>query len=196
MPHEWAGGYHVGMFSYELRKKGDGVITYTLGTGVRIICAIFALVLLLGIVGAFRAEGFAPSALLPILLCIMLFLVPFYRDEWRFDNNKREALCVYGLGPLSSKRIFAYDDIDAIEIHHFHKGIADGSSSIKPSWRHKEMAALRIRLSGDVLETVNIEVVPARRQGLKLERTANMLASATGLALEIDKEALAPGFRR
>ena len=109
----------MGMFSYELRKKGDGVITYTLGFGVRSICAIFALVLLLGIVGTFRAEGFAPSALLPILLCIMLFLVPFYRDEWRFDNNKREALCVYGLGPLSSKRIFAYDDIDAIEIHHF-----------------------------------------------------------------------------
>lgn len=184
------------MFSYELRKKGEGVITYALGTGVRIISAIFALVLLLGIVGTFKADGFAPSAIIPMLFCIILFLVPFYRDEWRFDNNKREAVCLYGLGPLSSKRVISYDDIDAIEIHHFHKGIADGVESVKPGWRHKEMAALRIRLRGDVVEEVNIEVVPAKRQGLNLERMANRLASATGLALDIDKEALVRGFRR
>ena len=58
------------------------------------------------------------------------------------------------------------------------------------------MSQLSIVALDEMTGRLSMETVPARKYGLKLERTANLIASFTGLRLSIDKAALETGFRR
>ena len=106
------------------------------------------------------------------------------------------AVCVFGLGPFCSRDEYRFDDVQMIAIRHFHKGIPDGSTVIRPSWRHKEMSSLRLVMDDETGRHVNIEVVPAKRHGLRLETMANAIAAYTHLPLDIDRQTLERGLRR
>ena len=106
------------------------------------------------------------------------------------------AVCVFGLGPFCSRDEYRFDDVQMIAIRHFHKGIPDGSTAIRPSWRHKEMSSLRLVMDDETGRHVNIEVVPAKRHGLRLETMANAIAAYTHLPLDIDRQTLERGLRR
>ncbi len=183
------------MFSYNLRKKSDTKLVYSLSAGIRILSFVFALILVTGIISAASEEGFTLSLIIPSVFIAVLFLIPFYRDEWIFDNVKEEAVCVFGLGCFVKRQVLAYSEIDCVEIRHFYKGIREGSSA-RPTWRNREMSQLSIVALDEMTGRLSMETAPARKYGLKLERTANLIASFTGLRLSIDKAALETGFRR
>ena len=183
------------MFKYQLRKKGDGCLVYGPGVAVRIVSLLFAILLIIGSFSAVGELGFSPSFIIPAVFTLALLLVVFWHDEWIFDNAAGTAVSVLGIGPFAKRTVTSYGEILCIEIVHFHKGIADGSTAIKPGWRHKEMAALRLRLDSQTGSRASIEIVPAKREGLALERKANIIAAHTGLPLEVDRSALSAGFR-
>ena len=184
------------MFAFALRKTKDGRLVYSLSMWMRILCLVFSIVLFSGLVSALMDLGFSISYLFPTVLAVAMLLVAFYRDEWIFDAKKGCAVCVFGLGPFCSRDEYRFDDVQMIAIRHFHKGIPDGSTAIRPSWRHKEMSSLRLVMDDETGRHVNIEVVPAKRHGLRLETMANAIAGYTQLPLDIDKQALERGLRR
>ena len=184
------------MFPYVLRKTRDGRLVYTLAIWMRVFCLIFSLVLMLGMVSAVMEAGFSLSYLVPLTLALFSFLICFYRDDWSFDSRLGQAVGIFGIGPFVKREVHRFDEIHMIAIRHFHKGIPEGSTAIRPSWRHKEMSSLRLVMDDETGRHVNIEVVPAKRHGLRLETMANAIAGYTQLPLDIDKQALERGLRR
>lgn len=183
------------MFRYRVHRKKDGRIVYSTTIVTRIFALAFAIVLALGF-ASYLAEGLlSASAIVPVIFAILFLLVAFYRDEWIFDNTGRTATSITGLGPVVKRTVHSYDEIECIAVRHFYKGIAEGSASIRPSWRHKEMSSLRLNFDDEGADYVNIEIGTAKREGLRIEELAKTLARLTGLALDIDRSVLETGLR-
>lgn len=179
--------------SYTLKRK-EGRIVYSPSIVVKVISLLFAILLLLGFIGSI-SSGFELTMLIPLFLCLVLFIIPFYKDAWVFDNSAHAVMITYGFGPFSKSKTFKYSEIVRLDIHHFHKGIAEDNTAIKPNWRHKEMVSLRLITKKEEDKALNIEVLPAKRNGLRLETLARDISSFTGFDLFIDYETLSPGLR-
>lgn len=184
------------MFRYRVHRKKDGRIVYSTTIVTRIFALAFAIVLALGL-ASYIAEGLmSASAIVPIIFAILFLLVAFYRDEWVFDKASRSASSITGLGPFVKRTVHSYDEIECIAVRHFYKGIGEGTESVKPSWRHKEMSSLRLNFDSEGADYyVNIEIGTAKREGLRIEELAKTLARLTGLALDIDRSVLETGLR-
>ena len=147
--------YDCHMSAFTLKKGRNGDLRYSLSPLIRIVCIVFAFLLVLGLISAL-GDGFGISYIFAALFTIILILVALYRDDWIFSNNSRTITVSYGIGPFSSKTEIEYILVEAVEIRHFHKGIADGSTAIKPTWRNKEMAVLRLKLAREDKPYMNI----------------------------------------
>lgn len=187
--------YDCHMSAFTLKKGRNGDLRYSLSPLIRIVCIVFAFLLVLGLISAL-GDGFGISYIFAALFTIILILVALYRDDWIFSNNSRTITVSYGIGPFISKTEIEYSLVEAVEIRHFHKGIADGSTAIKPTWRNKEMAVLRLKLAREDKPYMNMEFVNAKRGGLHLESMANVIASYCALPLDIDRNALQKGLLR
>ena len=183
------------MTAFTLKKRRDGDLHYSLSPVIRVICIVFAILLVLGLISAL-GDGFGISYIFAALFTIILILVSLYRDDWIFSNKSRTITVSYGVGPFISRTEIEYGMVEAVEIRHFHKGIADGSTAIKPTWRNKEMAVLRLKLVREDKPYMNIEFANARRGGLHLESMANVIASYCAFPLDIDRNALQKGLLR
>lgn len=183
------------MSAFTLKKGRNGDLNYSLSPVIRVICIVFAILLVLGLISAL-GDGFGISYIFAALFTIILILVSLYRDDWIFSNKSRTITVSYGVGSFISRTEIEYGMVEAVEIRHFHKGIADGSTAIKPTWRNKEMAVLRLKLVREDKPYMNIEFANARRGGLHLESMANVIASYCALPLDIDRNALQKGLLR
>ncbi len=178
------------MFSYSLRiDERRNRAVYGPGLPFRFVCIFFALLLLYGAIWTMVEEGFSTLLLAPCGIILVLLLSAMYRDEWLFDNGKREACVIFGLGPLVSRRKLTYRRIARFEVTHFLKGIPDGSDiATKPSWRHPSQIVLSVVLDDADSTRLDIEITGERRNGTKLEREASRLSAFTGLGLRMDRE--------
>lgn len=175
------------MFTYNLKedRKRDRAV-YAPALSLRILCAVFAFFIGLGLILNIISEGFVLLMLIPIAVLLILLLTALLRDEWSMDNNKRCFTYIFGLGPFVKKEVFSYDDIKRIEVTHFLKGLPDDTTE-KPSWKHKAFVVLSFRMRGDEMEIHELEIMPEKKSAGKLERIANLIAAYTGLELYIDR---------
>ena len=187
--------YDFVMFASKLKKKDEKHLVYRISILAKVFSFLFALILFLGFLSTILSASFTPSAIIPIFFCFLFLLAPFYRDDWTFDNEKQMAVYSSGIWPKVKREEVPYSTIERVSITHFYKGISEESTAIKPTWRNKEMAVLSIETDEDVKKRYAIEMVPARRHGLELERLATQIASFAGLNMETDKPALQKGWR-
>lgn len=176
------------MFSYSLRIRKDRAV-YGPGQGLRYITAFFLVLLSYAMVWNVATSGFDVTYIAPICIIVLLLLTALYRDEWIFDNAKKEVVIVFGLGPFVSRRRIPYSMVKRLEISHFLKGIPDDSKvATKPSWRHPAMIVLSLRLKDKEDSTLDLEITSERRNGMKLEREASRLSAFSGLDYKVDRE--------
>lgn len=174
------------MFSYDVRIRGEKAY-YSMGLSFRIVCALFFVFLLVGLVLTIQGEGLSFSLLIPFFIMLILLLSLLYRDEWVFDNGKKEAVMIFGLACFIKRRTIPYSDIKWIEVTHFLKGIEEGSELVKkPSWKHPEQIVLSVRLNDEETK-YDLEIMSDKKSGGKVDRNASYLSSFTGLALHFDK---------
>ncbi len=187
MPYAWLFINIDYMFTYNLKedRKRDRAV-YAPALSLRILCAVFAFFICLGLILNIISEGFTLFMLIPLLVLLVLLLTALLRDEWSMDNNKRCFTYVFGFGPFVKKEVFFYDDIKRIEVTHFIKGLLDNTTE-KPSWKHKAFVVLAFRMREDEMEIHELEIMPEKKSAGKLERIANLLAAYTGLELYIDR---------
>ena len=94
--------YDCHMSAFTLKKGRNGDLRYSLSPLIRIVCIVFAFLLVLGLISAL-GDGFGISYIFAALFTIILILVALYRDDWIFSNSSRTITVSYGIGPFSSK---------------------------------------------------------------------------------------------
>ncbi len=175
------------MFSYDVRVRGNKAY-YSTGWISRGLSALFFLVLLSGFLITFADEGFSASLIFPLLISLILLFGFLYRDEWVFDNEKREAVIVFGIAFFVKKTVISYDDIKCIEVSHFLKGVNETNTFIKKaSWKHPEQITLSLRLDDEEETRYSLEVMSEKKSGGKVDRNASYLSVFTGIELRADK---------
>lgn len=175
------------MFTYNLREnRKKDVAIYAPAFSFRFICIVFAAFLVTGLVMVLLESGWENSYICPVLIIIALVLSALYRDEWVMDNNRQVFSSVFGIGPFVKVQEYSYEDIRRLEVVHFIKGLPDDTKE-KPSWKHRAYIVFRIKLNGEEEEVHQLEIMPEKSSGGKLERIANLIAAYTGLELYIDR---------
>ncbi len=147
---------------------------------MRIVSALIFLLLTLGLISVIEEKVFTLSALVPVLVMLLLLFCLLYRDSWVFDNNIKKITYTWGFGPFVRKLSLDYCEIDRIEVSFFIKGIT-GEQKAKPSWKHKQMIVLSLRL--DEEKKYDLEILGEKKSGRRLRRDASYLSAFTGLPL-------------
>lgn len=175
------------MFTYNLRedRKRDTAV-YGMARSFRLMCIFFALFLILGFVMLMVESGWENRYIAPLVIVLVLLLSASYRDDWIMDNKNSVFTYVTGIGPFVKRKSYSYDDIRRIEVTHFIKGLPDNTTE-KPSFKHRAFVVLGIRLHGEENEIHQLEIMPEKKSGGKLERIANLIAAYTGLELYVDR---------
>lgn len=175
------------MFSYDLReKRGKDVLIYGPSRAFRILCLFFIIFIAAGFFIVISESGWSSSLTIPLLVVLVLILSLLYRDEWVIDNRRALFISIFGIGPFVKRCEYRYEDIRRIEVVHFIKGLPDDTDE-KPSFKHRAFIVLRIKLKGADDEVHQLEIMPEKSSGGKLERIANLLSAYTGLELYIDR---------
>ena len=175
------------MFTYDLRKdEKKKRLVYTMARSFRALCAFFALAILLGLAVLVADDGWEAGCIVPVILIILLGLSALYRDEWVADNEARRFSVITGVGPFVFKKDYPYSEIGRLELTHFIKGLPD-STGEKPSFKHRAFVVLSIRMKDEVEGTHQLEIMPEKSSGGKLERISSLLASYSGFELYVDR---------
>lgn len=174
------------MFSYDFHeKRGKDEVVYGPSIAFRVLCSVLCIPLAVGLYTTISEGTLDLPSLLPIISLIILILTVLYQDSYTFSNEEKRVTYKFGVGPFVKKEVINYSDIERIEVTHFVKGIPDGVSSIKPSWRHRPQVVLSIRIDAD--NKKDLEIMSERKSAGKLERNASWLSGFTGLALYVDR---------
>ena len=175
------------MFTYNLRedKKRD-VAIYTMARSFRFLCLFFAIFLLIGFFSLLFESGWENRYIAPLVIVLVLLLSALYRDEWIMNNKERTFTYAFGLGPFLKKKTYSYDSIKRLEVTHFIKGLPDNTTE-KPSFKHRAYVIFAIRMNDEESTVHQLEIMPEKKSGGKLERIANLLSAYTGLALYVDR---------
>lgn len=175
------------MFTYDLREdKKKGRMVYTLSRSFRALCMFFALAVIAGLIILIMDDGWEWTYLIPIALSLILLGSALYRDAWVVDNQKREFSSESGIGPFVSRKVYPYKEVKRLELTHFIKGLPDNTTE-KPSFKHRAFVVLSIRLKGEMEDRHELEIMPEKTSGGKLERIASLIASYSGFELYVDR---------
>lgn len=171
------------MFSYDFISHGNRAI-YAPSIFFRLICALFLILLCIGLVSVIQSDDWNSFGIFPVALMVLLLLSLLYRDSWVFDNDNESATYIWGFGPFVKREVWKYSDIERIEVTHFIKGIPDTAEKQVPSWKHRRQVVLSIRFDSD--NKKDLEIIGEKKSGGKIERNASWLSGFTGLALFVD----------
>lgn len=183
------------MMNYDFRVKGDKAY-YGASPFFRLFCALFLVFLLYGVISLYSSDGFSSVLVIPSIVIFILFFALIYRDECIFDNERKVAIIILGIGPFVRRKVIAYQDIKWIEISHFVRGRA-GIDARPSAWAYQEQIALSIRLGNEAETKYDLDLMSSRKSRGRLERIAGRISSFAGLALHVDKTESSPHpFRR
>ena len=107
-----------------------------------------------------------------------------YRETWLFLPQEEKVVSLFGFGPLVKKEVFAYQNIERLEITHFVKDTED-PKAIPGRRKQKPMVVFSLHLVGDAVKT--IEVIPEHTSLGKTEAAAQRIAAESGLGLYVDR---------
>ena len=174
------------MFSYDFReKRRKECAVYGPSIALKALCTFFLIPISVGFFIALDENTLSLSSIVPVIVALLLIITIIYRDEWIFDNKKREITSVFGFGPFIKKETLSYDAVERIEVTHFIKGIPEYSKTQKASWKHKAQVVLALRINED--DKKILEVMGEKKSAGKLERNASWLSGYTGLSLYVDR---------
>lgn len=117
------------MMELKLRPRtlADGSLVLELGNGFRVLFAVLAGVVALGMV---TARAVAP---VPLAALVLLSVGAMYMERWHVDVGAAVVTAQLGLLPLHRTRRWAIGDLEAVEFTHYRAGSIPGSPQPDPA---------------------------------------------------------------
>jgi len=171
------------MIRLDTHKTQNG-IAYGVHWGRRLGFGLILAFLLWGIL-LYLSEGDSLRTMVfPIIMAFLSLLGLTYRETWLFLPQEEKVVSLFGFGPLVKKEVFAYQNIERLEITHFVKDTED-PKAIPGRRKQKPMVVFSLHLVGDAVKT--IEVIPEHTSLGKTEAAAQRIAAESGLGLYVDR---------
>lgn len=168
-----------------LQRTKEGNYIYRIPWWSRVPYALFALLLLFGLISSSQEGGLKTTSIVPLLLLLVGVAGLSYRESWLFDSDKRSVTSIFGFAWFVRREVFSYDQLEAVEVTHFVRGRAQGEERAQPARRLKAMVIFSLALQDGTKR--DIEIVTERSSGGRTEATARLLAGQMNLAYRADR---------
>ena len=175
---------------YRLKSK----LVYSISPFSKIPYAIMLAIVIWGL-----ATGEAGWTAFPIIIGLICLIGTLYAEAWTFDSEKQEIVSYFGVFPIMKRNRYSYNDVDSLRIKHFIRGISaddekrlasemadHAADSKKRKHGQKPMMIFSLCLAGTD-KNVPIEVIEENKSSGRTESDAVVIASYTGLHLEVDR---------
>jgi len=176
------------MMRMRIQYTKVGSVRYAVQDNYRVLYALFGILMVYGFVSIIGEEGALTATLLfPAFLLLLCLIGLGYRESWSFDPASQTVSYTTGWLFLIYRRVYAFAQIDRLEISHFirgHLNLGQQGRLANPKGRNKAMVVFSLILTDG--STKDIEIIAERTSAGKTEQAA--LAIATHCRFDFVKD--------